>query len=512
MARELPRTLQTLSHEYQKGMHSDEYEIIIVDNGSSKPFEESVCKLACENIRFIYHENPTISPVRAINKGVGAARAENICIMIDGARMASPGLLRSALDILSLENNNIVGSLAFHLGEMVQTESIKRGYNQEVEDKLLNSVDWQGDGYKLFDISVFAGSSSAGWFTIPLETNALFMHRSMWKKLGGYDEQFVTAGGGMSNQDFWRRACHLQQSEIFMLLGEGTFHQFHGGVATNSIISKREEFNDEYKRIRGEKYSPPSAKTNLHGSIEHLKNKSILDSAYKLITRKSAANKKNGLRSSGRSFDSNLPAPVLSEVQSGVLKNQYRSVPFFKSPFDISLYLNLLAKLAPKTVIEIGTKNGGSALWFADMLSSMHDSNIKVISIDATENVNFEDSRISFLAGDANSLEDVLSSEHLIELEHPWLIIEDSSRLYQHSLASLNFFHNYLQKNDYIVVEGGIVSQMSEPQYKVYENGPNRAVHDFLAKHSNHYKIDTDLCDHFGKNVTYNPNGYLKRI
>jgi len=92
------------------------------------------------------------------------------------------------------------------------------------------------------------------------------------------------------------------------------------------------------------------------------------------------------------------------------------------------------------------------------------------------------------------------------------MIIEDSSHYYEHSMAVLKFFHPFLQSEDYIIIEDGIVSQIAEPFYRQYEDGPNRAVADFLIEHGNEYEIDTELCDHYGTNITYNPNGYLRRL
>lgn len=283
MARELPRTLKTLSSDIQKDIDADEYEIIVVDNGSSIPFDEKACKQACHNTRFIYHKVKSVSPVNAINVGVSSALGDQIGIMVDGARMASPRILRSAIDIISLSESNIVGTYAFHLGEMVQMQSLNHGYNQRVEDELLTTVDWRENPYELFNISVFAGSSSRGWFSVPAESNAIFMHRSMWEKLQGYDERFVAPGGGLANLDFWYRACQSSVSEIFMLLGEGTFHQFHGGVATNSAESKWDDFNSEYKSIRGCFYSVPEVDIKHYGSLSHISAKSILDSANNLL-------------------------------------------------------------------------------------------------------------------------------------------------------------------------------------------------------------------------------------
>ena len=42
MARELPRTLQSLAPDYQRGVDAEEYEIGVVDNGSPCPLDEAV--------------------------------------------------------------------------------------------------------------------------------------------------------------------------------------------------------------------------------------------------------------------------------------------------------------------------------------------------------------------------------------------------------------------------------------------------------------------------------------
>lgn len=190
----------------------------------------------------------------------------------------------------------------------------------------------------------------------------------------------------------------------------------------------------------------------------------------------------------------------------------YRGVPCLKSPFDLALYMLLIQRLGPRTVIEIGTKYGGSALWFADMLSSHGVSQARVISIDNEPIAQLSDPRISFMQGNAQALGDVLGPAVLEPLPRPLLVVEDSSHLYADSLAVLSFFHDHLTTGDYIVIEDGNLSQFSDPLYERFENGPNRAVAAFLARHPSEYAIDDSLCDHFGYNVTYNPNGWLRRL
>lgn len=214
----------------------------------------------------------------------------------------------------------------------------------------------------------------------------------------------------------------------------------------------------------------------------------------------------------GRPFRSSIPAPALDQLQAGTLAMDYRGVPFLKCPLDIALYLRLLSRQRPSTVIEIGTKNGGSALWFADMQSASGIPDARVISIDIAPSVSFSDSRIDFLRGDASDLSSVLTPEYLEGCRRPWLVVEDSSHLFRHTIAVLSFFHPLLRAGDYMVVEDGILSELSAPIYDRYEDGPNRAVAAFLEARGSSYEIDASLCDHFGYNATWNPNGWLRRM
>ena len=83
--------------------------------------------------------------------------------------------------------------------------------------------------------------------------------RSAWEELGGLDERFTSPGGGLVNLDFYRRACD-RASDLVMLLGEGTFHQVHGGVATNVPPERHpwREFHAEYVAIRGADFAAPT--------------------------------------------------------------------------------------------------------------------------------------------------------------------------------------------------------------------------------------------------------------
>ena len=205
-----------------------------------------------------------------------------------------------------------------------------------------------------------------------------------------------------------------------------------------------------------------------------------------------------------------VPARLLESIQHGVMRTRYRGLAFLKSPFDVVLYLQLIERMRPHAVIEIGTKEGGSALWFADTMRA-YGLDGRVISVDIEASPHVRDERITFLEGDATCLGDSALPDELDGLPHPWLVTEDSAHRLETSLAVLEFFDPLLQGGDYIVIEDGVVGSLPGEEYERYENGPTRALAAFLATRGNDYEVDTALCDFFGTNVTYNPNGWLRR-
>ena len=269
MAREAPRTLHTLSVPYQRGVGPDEYEVIAVDAGSAVPLDKTAVESHGRGFRLL-RMPPAPSPSAAINEAVRRSTGAAVMICIDGARMLTPGVVRYALDAFRTWEDPLVATLAWHLGPKIQNESMLEGYGQAAEDRLLDTVDWRADGYELFRIAAFAGSSRRGWFLPLSESNGVAVRREAFDRLGGFDERFQTAGGGLVNLDFHRRAC-AAAGPVVHLLGEGTFHQFHGGVATNVPAASHPFpiFHEEYIRLRGEPFVPPTALPIILGGMPH---------------------------------------------------------------------------------------------------------------------------------------------------------------------------------------------------------------------------------------------------
>jgi hypothetical protein len=256
MARELQRTLRTLATPYQRNIELDDYEVVLVDNGTPGGLDPSLSKHFPGDLTVHTVDAAPPSPARAANQGIALAKGDLVALIIDGARMASPGLLATARIASHLATRPVITSPAYHLGATEHMEAAGSGYDQRVEDELLASTRWEHDGYELLTISTFAGSSGRGWFGPMGESSALFMPKELWRELGGLDERFALPGGGLVNHDLYRRACACPGVQLVSLLGEGTFHQFHGGAATARRLTW-EEMHREYEVIRGERYLPP---------------------------------------------------------------------------------------------------------------------------------------------------------------------------------------------------------------------------------------------------------------
>jgi len=138
MPREAPRTLRSLSADYQRHIDADDYEVIVVDNGSNPPFDPRELDHLSGNFRLIRIDPAPPSPARAINRGLAEARGDIIGVMVDGARIVTPGLLHFARHGASLYDRAVVAALGWYLGNDLQRFSMQYGYDQAREDALRN--------------------------------------------------------------------------------------------------------------------------------------------------------------------------------------------------------------------------------------------------------------------------------------------------------------------------------------------------------------------------------------
>ena len=254
MVREAERTLLSLTAAYQSAEFP--YQVIAVDNGSARPLSEARVRRFGPQFEHHFFATSSPSPCAAVNWAVARAAADHVAVLVDGARILSPGVLNLFAASIRGFDCPFTYTLGFHLGEELQNLSVAKGYDQAVEDALLEGTGWERDGYQLFSVACLAASSEAGYFGTLQESNCFLIQRSLFADLGGFNEAFQSPGGGLVNLDFFQRADRHPATTPVALLGEGTFHQFHGGVATNVPMSDHPwaRYKAEYQAIYGREW------------------------------------------------------------------------------------------------------------------------------------------------------------------------------------------------------------------------------------------------------------------
>jgi cephalosporin hydroxylase len=174
---------------------------------------------------------------------------------------------------------------------------------------------------------------------------------------------------------------------------------------------------------------------------------------------------------------------VLLTCQGAPTLMRWRGIPLLKTVFDFAMYPALISELRPRTVFEIGSGLGASAVWFADhlMLCGIEGS---VHSVDRAR-VELQHPQVNFHQGDCSNPARLFDLDLLHSAPHPWLVVEDA---HQNVAAVIGHMHQFLEPGDYLVVED---SEVKRPE-----------IRQFLAAHPDHYLVDTRFTDYFGRNAT----------
>lgn len=192
-------------------------------------------------------------------------------------------------------------------------------------------------------------------------------------------------------------------------------------------------------------------------------------------------------------------------ICEGHHKVTYRGVKAIRSPFDYVIYQMIINELKPDLIIEIGTNNGGGALYIADMLDLIGHGELHTIDlIDQSEDIVKAHPRISCFYGGWQAYDTKIAEKY-----QKILIIEDASHTYEDTFEVLKKFGYLVSKDSYLIVEDGIVDALGITAE--YNGGPLRAIKEFM-KINNDFVIDRKWCDFFGKNATFNVDGYLRKI
>lgn len=183
----------------------------------------------------------------------------------------------------------------------------------------------------------------------------------------------------------------------------------------------------------------------------------------------------------------------------------WRGVKANKFVMDAWIYQEIVHKIRPNIIIEIGNSYGGSTLFLADIQKLVCKG--KVIGIDTDQSmINMKvrnNPNILLIPENAADAIDIVKS--IISKNDHVMIIEDSSHTFDNTLAILETYHKIVSPGSYFIVEDGICAR---PGINGPKPGPFEAIHCFLKTHSN-YVIDNKQEKFY---LTANPDGYLLKL
>jgi cephalosporin hydroxylase len=214
----------------------------------------------------------------------------------------------------------------------------------------------------------------------------------------------------------------------------------------------------------------------------------------------------------GRRRDPGMPGADYFRwfYDTGVWKNMhYRGIRILKVPSDLWNYQEIFAERGIEWVVETGTRHGGSALFFADLLF-LNGSAGRVLSVDvdAGANVVKQHPKIDFILGDSGSEAVAAELKRRVAADRgPLFLILDSEHAKAHVLRELNALVPLLRKDDYLVVEDTCIN--GHPVRPGFGPGPYEALDEYLSQHPEAFVHDTARERKFG--FTAAPNGYLVR-
>ena len=96
----------------------------------------------------------------------------------------------------------------------------------------------------------------------------MFVPRKLLEQVGGFDDTFSMAGAGYANLDMYERLAATPGVRVATILGEGSFHQIHGGTTTNlSPVDDRKNrvssYGTHYAELRGRPFLGPEQRDAL---------------------------------------------------------------------------------------------------------------------------------------------------------------------------------------------------------------------------------------------------------
>jgi len=224
---------------------------------------------------------------------------------------------------------------------------------------------------------------------------------------------------------------------------------------------------------------------------------------------------------------SNTQLQIASEkFMQETIKSQYSynfswmGVPIIQYPQDIVAMQDIIWKVKPDLIIEMGVARGGSIIYYASMLKLLGgerrvlgvDIDIREHNREAIENHPMSDI-ITLIEGPSTDNSIVEQVYGFAKGKKNILVILDSHHSHDHVFNELRLYSPLVNKGSYLVVFDTIIESLPVDTFDNRDwdkgNNPHTAIVEFL-KTTERFEVDNAIDNQLL--VTVAPGGYLKCV
>lgn len=180
----------------------------------------------------------------------------------------------------------------------------------------------------------------------------------------------------------------------------------------------------------------------------------------------------------------------------------WMGVRLTKCPLDAWIYQEIIYETRPEVIIETGTAQGGSALFFASLCDMLKKG--EVITIDIVDDGDVLHHRIHKIIGDSVS-DEVISQVKEIAGNKTVMVVLDSAHNKEHVLKEMELYCEFVSIGNYMVVEDTNLS--GHPVHPSWGKGPMEAIEEFMRNRED-FEIDRTREKFY---LTFHPRGFLRR-
>jgi cephalosporin hydroxylase len=186
-------------------------------------------------------------------------------------------------------------------------------------------------------------------------------------------------------------------------------------------------------------------------------------------------------------------------------ETSWLGTPIWQNVLDLWTIQETIAEIRPALLIETGTNQGGSAMFYAHLMDLMGAGRVLTIDIECLHRLDHP--RVEFLQGSSTDPEIIEQVRVAVSAAGgPVMVILDAEHAREHVAQELELYAQFVTPGSLLLSQDGVIDQLwlfadSRP-------GPLDANRDFLRRHPE-FEYDRARNERFI--ITHHPCGWMRR-